>query len=167
MGKANVVTDALIRKIFDSLRALDARISVKKDGTLNAQLKLKPTFLDRVKELQKLDEKCLKIMEQVGRNEVKDFKIRVDGCLYYKGRLCMPDDDELKRDILRSRSDPSHVITPEEIEIQPDLTYEEEPVRILAKEIEELRSKRIPFVKMLWQNHKVEEATCEREKDMK
>ncbi|KAA3478731.1 DNA/RNA polymerases superfamily protein [Gossypium australe] len=50
------------------------------------------------------------------------------------------------------RSDPSHVICPTEVEIQPDMTYEEEPICILAGEIKELRNKRIPLVKVLWQN---------------
>ncbi|KAA3479584.1 reverse transcriptase [Gossypium australe] len=34
----------------------------------------------------------------------------------------------------RYRSDPSHILSPEEIELQSDLTYEEEPVKILAHE---------------------------------
>ncbi|KAA3466136.1 DNA/RNA polymerase superfamily protein [Gossypium australe] len=33
------------------------------------------------------------------------------------------------------RSDPSHVISPSEIEIQPDMTYHEEPTNILAREV--------------------------------
>ena len=32
----------------------------------------------------------------------------------------------------RYRSDPSHVASSETIELRPDLTYEEEPVEILA-----------------------------------
>ena len=38
----------------------------------------------------------------------------------------------------RYRSDPSHVISLAEVEIKPDMTYEEEPIRILAREIKEL-----------------------------
>ena len=59
----------------------------------------------------------------------------------------------------RYRSDPSRVVSLETIE----LTYEEEPVEILAQEVKELRSKRIPLVKVLWRNHKTEEATWESE----
>ena len=58
----------------------------------------------------------------------------------------------------RYRSDPSHVFSLETIELRPDLTYEEEPVEILAREVKELRNKRIPLVKVLWRNHKTEEA---------
>ncbi|XP_016743206.1 uncharacterized protein [Gossypium hirsutum] len=35
------------------------------------------------------------------------------------------------------RPDPSHVIPIEDIEIQPDFSYEEEPVKILAREVKE------------------------------
>ena len=42
------------------------------------------------------------------------------------------------------------------IELRPDLTYEEEPVEILAREVKELRNKKIPLVKVLWRNHKTE-----------
>ena len=66
----------------------------------------------------------------------------------------------------RYRSDPSHVVSLEVIELRPDLTYEEEPVEILAREVKELRNKRISLVKILWRNHKIEEATRESEKTM-
>ena len=43
----------------------------------------------------------------------------------------------------RYRSDPSHVVSLEVIKIKPDLTYKEEPVEILAREVKELRNKLI------------------------
>ena len=66
----------------------------------------------------------------------------------------------------RYRSDPSHVVSSEIIELRPDLTYEEEPVEILAQETKKLRNKRIPLVKVLWKNHKTEEATWKSEETM-
>ncbi|TYG51132.1 hypothetical protein ES288_D10G232600v1 [Gossypium darwinii] len=38
----------------------------------------------------------------------------------------------------RYRSDPSHVIPHSEIKLQPDMTYSEEPIKILAREVKEL-----------------------------
>ena len=35
----------------------------------------------------------------------------------------------------RYGSDPSHLVSSETIELRPDLTYEEEPVEILAREV--------------------------------
>ena len=66
----------------------------------------------------------------------------------------------------RYRSNSSHVVSSETIELRPDLTYEEDPVEILAREVRELRNKRIPLVKVLWRNHKTEEVTGEREEAM-
>ncbi|KAL5824754.1 hypothetical protein ACOSQ3_020817 [Xanthoceras sorbifolium] len=59
----------------------------------------------------------------------------------------------------RYRSDPPHRVQTKAIELQPDLTYDESPVKILDREVKELRNKRIPLVKVLWRNHNVEEAT--------
>ncbi|XP_021649178.2 uncharacterized protein LOC110641667 [Hevea brasiliensis] len=67
----------------------------------------------------------------------------------------------------RYRSNLSHILSIEIIDVQPDLTYEEEPVKILAREIKELRNKRIPLVKVLWRNHKVEQVTWESEEIMR
>ncbi|KAG8490817.1 hypothetical protein CXB51_013992 [Gossypium anomalum] len=65
------------------------------------------------------------------------------------------------------RSDPSHIIHPSEVEIQADMSYEEEPIRILAREVKELRNKRVPLVKVLWLKHGIEEATWETENSIK
>ena len=67
----------------------------------------------------------------------------------------------------RYRSDPSHVVSSETIELRPNLRYEEEPVEILAREVKELRNKKIPLVKVLWRNHKTEKATWESEETMR
>ncbi|KAL4296010.1 hypothetical protein GQ457_12G015510 [Hibiscus cannabinus] len=47
------------------------------------------------------------------------------------------------------RSDPSHVLEPEEVELSPDLSYEEEPVLILYREVKKLRNKNVSLVKVL------------------
>ena len=64
------------------------------------------------------------------------------------------------------RSDPSHVVSLEAIELRLDLTYEEELVEISAREVKELQNKRIPLIKVLWRNHKTEESTWESEEVM-
>ncbi|KAA3484532.1 receptor-like protein kinase [Gossypium australe] len=67
----------------------------------------------------------------------------------------------------RYRFDPSHVIPPTKIEIRPDMTYEEEPIKILDREMKQLRNKSIALVKVLWKKHGVEEATWEPEEAMR
>ncbi|XP_040945820.1 uncharacterized protein, partial [Gossypium hirsutum] len=88
-------------------------------------------------------------------------------------RLALPPELQKIHDVFhvsmlrRYRSDPSHVIPTEDIELRSDLTYEEEPVQILAREVKELRNKRVPLVKVLWRSHSVEEATWEPEETMR
>ena len=64
-------------------------------------------------------------------------------------------------------SDPSHVIQPQEVQLNRDLAYVESPVGILDRQIRKLRSKEIPLVKVAWRNHSQEEATWEVEADMR
>ncbi|KAL0560509.1 hypothetical protein IC582_000914 [Cucumis melo] len=63
--------------------------------------------------------------------------------------------------------DPSHVVDYEPLEIDENMSYTEQPVEILAREVKTLRNKEIPLVKVLWRNHRIEEATWEREDDMR
>ncbi|KAL5565172.1 hypothetical protein UlMin_028336 [Ulmus minor] len=63
--------------------------------------------------------------------------------------------------------DPSHVLSYDTLDLRQDLTFEESPVRILNREERELRQKKIRLVKVLWKNHEVEEATWEREDEMR
>lgn len=80
-------------------------------------------------------------------------------------RLALPTELQKMHDVFhvsiikRYWSNPSHVISMEEIEIQPDLSYEEELVEILAREVKQLWNKCIPLVKVLWRSHNVEEET--------
>ncbi|XP_070679270.1 uncharacterized protein [Malus domestica] len=55
----------------------------------------------------------------------------------------------------------------EALEINPDLTYDEEPVTILDWKDKVLRNKTVSLVKVLWRNHSAEEATWETEDRMR
>ncbi|KAG6521169.1 hypothetical protein ZIOFF_018235 [Zingiber officinale] len=59
--------------------------------------------------------------------------------------------------------DPTHVLADIPIPVQPDITYEEVPVRILNRKERQLRNKTIRLVKVGWQHHSDEEATWELE----
>ncbi|KAM6555581.1 hypothetical protein CsatB_002600 [Cannabis sativa] len=58
-------------------------------------------------------------------------------------------------------SNTTHILSYEDIELQPDLSYEEQPVQILYGKGKILQNKTILLVKVLWRNIKVEEATWE------
>ena len=59
------------------------------------------------------------------------------------------------------RSDESHILLVQEVQVQQDFSYDEEPKAILACEVKHLRNKQVLLVKVLWQHHGKEEATWE------
>jgi hypothetical protein len=63
--------------------------------------------------------------------------------------------------------DPSHVIKYESLRLQENLAYEEIPVKLLDRKVQELRTKSIPLVKVLWRNHAIEEASRELEDEIR
>ena len=55
----------------------------------------------------------------------------------------------------------------EEVQLQSDLTYEEKPIKILETAERNTRTKTIKFCKVQWSHHTEEEATWEREDDLR
>ena len=64
-------------------------------------------------------------------------------------------------------ANPNVIVEYEPLEILEGLTYVEEPVKIVDKKDQVLRTKMIPIVKVLWRNHGVEEASWEAEHNMR
>ncbi|XP_017647649.1 uncharacterized protein LOC108487807 [Gossypium arboreum] len=60
---------------------------------------------------------------------------------------------------IRYRLDLSHIVFVEEIDVRPALTFEEEPIQILDRDIKVFRGNSIPLVKIPWRNHGTKEAT--------
>ncbi|GMI64523.1 hypothetical protein HRI_000121600 [Hibiscus trionum] len=87
-------------------------------------------------------------------------------------RLRLPYELEKSHDVFhasmlqRYRSDSSHVMPVEDIELRLDLSYDEEPVEILDSSSKVLRGKTIELVKVLWRHRGVEEATWESKAEM-
>ena len=67
----------------------------------------------------------------------------------------------------RYRYDTSHILPVQDIQVQEDFTFDEEPKYILDHEIRQLQNKQVPLVKVLWQHHGMEEATWEPELTMR
>ena len=60
-------------------------------------------------------------------------------------------------------SNPEKHVSHESIDMQPDLTYRERPIKILEESERRTRQKTIRFFKVQWSNHTEDEATWERE----
>ena len=62
---------------------------------------------------------------------------------------------------------PIEATNEEEVDLQPDLSYTEYPIRILGEVKRKLRNRTIKMVKVQWSRHTEEEAMWEREDQMR
>jgi hypothetical protein len=131
-GKANVVADALSREPC-SLNALLKTnqptlcdeferfgLELVSHGVL-ANLEVRPTLFDQIKEAQKGHESIEGIKRRMGREEVPGFSIDQQGVLWYNGRLCVPSIEELKQLILKEAHDTPYSIHPGGTKMYQDL----------------------------------------------
>jgi len=82
-GKANVVADALSRK-----------------NEIIASFVITSSLIDRISTLQKDDEFIQRISQRIKGGESTSFRLDDKGVLRLKGRICIPNLPELRREIL-------------------------------------------------------------------
>jgi hypothetical protein len=58
---------------------------------------------------------------------------------------------------------PTEVLPKPELEIEPDLSYQEHPIKVLDQKERSTRARSIRMYKIQWSNHTEEEATSETE----
>ena len=110
-GKANVVADALSRKVYvngltkvelpDDLCAQfkDLRLEIVPEEHLMS-LDVQPTLLDMIKEAQILDKEIEEIKGKISKGKAKGFHEDEQGTLWYGKRICILQDPELRKLIL-------------------------------------------------------------------
>ena len=135
LRKANVVADALSRKrnenlpalitsewhLLDDMRKLDLEIVTKKVGARLERLHIQPTLVDRIKSSQVDDSSRLEIKHRMEIGKAPKFYVDEDGIVRYKGRLCVPEQGELKRELLKEAHYSSYFIHPGGNKIYQDL----------------------------------------------
>ena len=99
-GKANVVADALSRKMISALTLKDYDCRLAPDGALLARLNVILDLRQMIVNAQKNDAKLQELAQLVSIGDKTDFAIDRSGGLLYKNRLCVPNDMELKKKIL-------------------------------------------------------------------
>ncbi|XP_040967859.1 uncharacterized protein [Gossypium hirsutum] len=120
-GKANVVADALSRKAVVELRAMFAQLSINDDGSLLAELRVKPVMFDQIRAAQLEDEKLMKKREMVQHGTTENFSIDKHDCLKFQNRICIPTTSEIKELILREAHDSIFALHPGGTKMYRDL----------------------------------------------
>ena len=103
-----------------TLRALNAYLSLSDDGTIVAELIARPEMLNQVIEAQKNDEKISAIVKHIGDDKETEFTVNENGVFYYKDRVCVPDDNDLRKSILEQAHSGSFSIHPDSTKMYQD-----------------------------------------------
>jgi len=114
LGKANVVVDALSRKtvhtaylmikeveLLEKFRDMKLHVELGSEFIRCSTLTISSDFLDSIRERQLLDANLNRVREQLGPDETREFALGSDGLLRFQGRVCIPDDVEVKKLILK------------------------------------------------------------------
>ena len=100
---------------------MNAHLSLLDDDAIVAELVAKPDLLNRLLEAQKNDEKIFSILNQHKEGKETEFTVNEDGFVYYRDRVCVPNDDEFKKSILKEAHSGSFAMHPSSIKMYQDL----------------------------------------------
>ena len=100
LRKANVVVDALSRKTVATLSLQHNDWRITSDGALLAQLRAQPALKQMIIDAQKNDKKLQEKIQLIKDGVESEFSIKEDGSLYFRDRLCVPTDNERKKELL-------------------------------------------------------------------
>ncbi|KAL5565156.1 hypothetical protein UlMin_028320 [Ulmus minor] len=84
-------------------------------------LTLQSTIFDGIKGAQELDSQLLKLKEHVLEEKNVEFSISTDGILHFKGRLCIPNDAQLKEQLLSEAHTTPYSVHPSATKMYQDL----------------------------------------------
>ena len=86
-----------------------------------SELMARPNMLNQVQKAQKSDEKIYAIVSQNRMEKETEFSVNEDGFLYYRDRVCVPNNNELKKSILKEAHCGSYAIHPGSTKMYQDL----------------------------------------------
>ncbi|MGG6656889.1 UNVERIFIED_CONTAM: hypothetical protein ITI05_24970, partial [Salmonella enterica subsp. enterica serovar Weltevreden] len=79
------------------------------------------TMIDKIKDGQAGDEFLQKMKKNVLEGKSTDYQIRDDGSLWFKMRLCVPGDLELRKEIMREAHETGFSVHPGSTKMYKDL----------------------------------------------
>jgi hypothetical protein len=131
-GKANVVADALSRKSqvnmlaahpmsFELAKEFDRLSLGFLNNTQGVTIELEPTLEQDIRKGQKDDEKINEIRQLIIDGKGLDFCEDVDGVVWFKDRLCVPDITSVRELILKEAHETSYSIHPGSEKMYQDL----------------------------------------------
>jgi hypothetical protein len=131
-GKANVVADALSRKsqvnmlaahsmLFELAKEFDRLSLGFLNNTQGVAIELEPTLEQDIRKGQKDDEKINEIQQLILDGKGLDFHEDVEGVVWFKDRLCVPNITSIRELILKEAHETTYSIHPGSEKMYQDL----------------------------------------------
>ncbi|TYK05031.1 reverse transcriptase [Cucumis melo var. makuwa] len=125
-GKANVVADALSRKLrlpksalcgiraslLSELRGFKAVMTAESSGSLLAQFQVRSSLVAEIVGRQPEDSNLQKMLAKAKQGPEAEFELRTEGAIVKHGRLCVPNISELKGAILEEAHNSAYAMHP-------------------------------------------------------
>jgi hypothetical protein len=89
--------------------------------SLNDNINIHPILDDQIKKAQKDDEELMKIKVQTGENKASDFRVDRHGILWFKKRLCVPEQGDYRDTIMDEAHNSAYSIHPGATKMYVDL----------------------------------------------
>jgi hypothetical protein len=132
LGKANVVADALSRKSqvnmlaahpmpYELAKEFDRLSLGFLNNTQGVTIELEPTLEQDIRKGQKDDEKINRIRQLIIYGKGKDFREDVEGVVWFKDRLCVPDIKSIRELIFKEAHETAYSIHPGSEKMYQDL----------------------------------------------
>ena len=87
-------------------------MKISRSGGLLAQFKVRSMLRDRIKAAQSRDPVLVELEENVRSGKFTDLTIDDEGILWISGRLCVPDVDNLREEILEEAHSAAYSVHP-------------------------------------------------------
>ena len=91
---------------------MNVELNIDSVGVLIATLSIRPVLKERIQEAQPNDPKLMDIIEKVKQGEETPFTLQ-DDTLMLGDRICVPDTNDLRREILDEAHKASYVMHPD------------------------------------------------------
>ena len=135
LGKMNMVADALSRKsqtimasaittqkeLLRDLERMGIEFRKYQPNAMLSAIEIQLSIIDKIKVAQKEDKYLQAMKERSKETDQSDFSIMDDGSLWCNNRLCVPDNLELKKKIMKKSHSTPYTAHPSSTKMYQDL----------------------------------------------